>query len=181
MAWRKGLFDANPVWVPPTRAPRSADDDVDPALLSDDELFEYRRRTAPAEDTRFMLRVATLSDELRKEFELLLRDVDDGLNRSEWEARYVELQDRWRHEANQREGYTYTPNGHDSRDPHPHHKAAVDAKSESEPPTPEPPPESERPRTIVPFRPSPPATHKEQAHDDQDHRERQGQPSGQTG
>jgi len=120
MAWRQGLFDAEPVWEPPTRRPRSADDDIDPALLSDEELFDYYRRTAPVEDTRFVLRVATLSDELRTDFEILLRDAEDGLSRPEWEARYIELQDRWRHESNQREPYSYTPNGHDPRDPHPH-------------------------------------------------------------
>ena len=118
MPYRRGLFDSEPVWVPPARPPRSADDDIDPNLLSDDELFDYRRRTAPVEDTRFVLRVATLSDELRKDFELLLRDAQDGLSRPEWEARYVDLQDRWRHESCQREPYGYTPNGRDPRDPH---------------------------------------------------------------
>jgi len=98
MAARKwtGLFD--PIEAP--RAPRSATPDT----LDDEALFAYYRRTAPLEDTRFMLLNAELSLELRKEFEWLFDELQMG-RVADFRARYVVLQDRWRVEANRRHPY----------------------------------------------------------------------------
>lgn len=76
---------------------------VDPASMTDAQVFAHYHRTAPVEDLKFFLRVATMSDGLRSRVADLLRRAEAGLSRHAVYREYVVLQDAWRRESNERE------------------------------------------------------------------------------
>ena len=60
--------------------------------MTDSELYAHYKRTAPAEDLKFMLAHARLSDELRRDAEATLDQPSHASN--------ARLRQRWRQERN---------------------------------------------------------------------------------
>jgi hypothetical protein len=83
--------------------PAEASAPVDTNRMSDADLYQHFRRTAPIEDLRFFLRHAKLSQDLQAAGETLLaedcRDTGGTVSRSDWYRRLTALQDRWRRET----------------------------------------------------------------------------------
>jgi hypothetical protein len=86
----------------PRHTPVPAEASIDTRGMSDTELYRHFKRTAPVEDLRFFLRVASVSPEVRAAGEALLaagcHDTGGTLSRADWYRRLTTLQDRWRQE-----------------------------------------------------------------------------------
>jgi hypothetical protein len=73
---------------------------VNPAELSDADVFAYYKRTAPVEDVRFRLRLALAAD-VRQGFETLLATLESqgGKATPATKREYIRLDQMWRQTA----------------------------------------------------------------------------------
>lgn len=71
--------------------------------MTDAQLYQHRKLTAPLEDLKFWLRHASMSAELSVRFALLEPMARQASKRAEFYRQFRNLQDLWRGESNARE------------------------------------------------------------------------------